>query len=87
MTCPHVPKFRRDACRSCYRKLGASGLPVGPDGRAAAYLRKVAAGARTDSGRLSVAPGGPSSTADAERSRARTAREKLEAVLAKARGE
>lgn len=31
--CDHAPKFRRDCCRACYLKLGAAGLPIGPDGR------------------------------------------------------
>ena len=41
--CDHFPKFRRDACRSCYRKLGESNLPIGPDGRAVRGLRQLAA--------------------------------------------
>jgi len=41
--CDHFPKFRRDACRSCYRKLGESNLPIGSDGRAVHGLRQLAA--------------------------------------------
>ena len=43
--CEHVPKFRRDACRSCHRKLGEAGLPIGTDGRVAARaVREVFCG-------------------------------------------
>lgn len=45
--CDHAPKFRRDCCRACYLKLGAAGLPIGPDGRGRANsdrgLRQLAA--------------------------------------------
>lgn len=75
--CDHFPKFRRDACRSCHRKLGEAGLPIGPDGRATRGLRQVAA-------RLSASP---QERLDALAAKLPTdARARLEAALAKARG-
>lgn len=39
--CGHSPVFRRDVCRSCFRKLGSAGLPMGPDGRTTQATRDV----------------------------------------------
>jgi len=34
--------FARESCRSCYRKLGSVGLPVGDDGRSLRAADQVA---------------------------------------------
>ena len=81
MCCDHFPKFRRDACRSCYRKLGEAGLLIGPDRRPPA---NAAAGIRQAAARLS---GAEQARLDGIVARMKPdARARLEAALAKARG-
>lgn len=80
--CPHVPKFRRGACRTCYRKLGGAGLPIGPDQRADAAIVR---GLRNAAARLI---GSSQARLDALVDRMPDdALARLRAALAKARGE
>lgn len=84
IACPcgsDAPVFRRGRCRSCYRKLGEAGVPIGSDGRVVA---NVVRGLRQVSARLS---GAPQERLDALVERMPVgARDRLERALARARG-
>lgn len=78
--CDHAPKFRRECCRACYLKLGAAGLPIGPDGRANANADR---GLRQLAARLSAAT---PERLDALMAKVKpAAREAMERALAKGR--
>ena len=70
--------FRRDVCRTCYRKFGEEWLPVGDDRRADANALR---GARQVAHRLSHAP--TERLAAIMRALDPTARQRLADVLAK----
>lgn len=80
-TCGHGRVYARGVCRTCHRKLGSVGLPIGPDGRQPANVAKAL---RQRAERLSS---DPQEYLDVLAANLTTdARERLEAALQKARG-
>lgn len=81
-TCGHGRAYARGVCRTCHRKLGESGHPIGPDGRGPA---NAIMGLRQAAARLSWAP---QERLDALAARLpEDARERLLRAIEKARGE
>lgn len=80
-SCGHGRVYARGVCRTCHRKLGSVGLPIGPDGRQPANVAKAL---RQRAERLSGAPQGHLDAIVA--GMPADARERLEAALQKARG-
>lgn len=81
-SCGHGRIYARGVCRTCFRKLGQAGLPIGPNGRAPANAAKAL---RARAARLSSSSQEHLDALAAEMPA--DARERMELALRKARGE